>query len=358
MIGWLPIPHAALAAAGRDGRLAVLDLYERAHLTGYGPIGFTDRELADEWGLGRKAVWSVLDRLERAGLITVERAEPGSRRASSVTVQRPVGEGRRHMEPIPEPVPEPEQMRENRQNGPAGATPGATHGASPEPARAELFPGAKTRADETRAEEQQTVVDAPLEDARTVLDAVPRWARGHKGAPPLTVLGSVVRALEAIRQRQIDHERCANDAKHVLALQKATGTPWEELADSIALVARWAQESHDGQAVNDIRGIRPDGETWGPDRSRAVATICVHKRWDDRLDAARRWEARGCTDEPRPRGPPAQARRGQSTAGDGVLDEVLRRARAQEQGHGDDDRGSSVLAGDRGGWDPEALVDR
>jgi hypothetical protein len=119
--------------------------------------------------------------------------------------------------------------------------------------------------------------------------AAPKWARGHKGTPAAEVAAAVVRCLSAIRQGPVDVQRCATDAKHVVSLQRATSTPWSELPDEVELVARWARESSDGLAQNDIRGTRRDGQQWGDDRSRVVATICVQSKWADRLDAARRW---------------------------------------------------------------------
>lgn len=127
----------------------------------------------------------------------------------------------------------------------------------------------------------------PAEDPQP---GAPKWARGHR-VPPAVVLAAVVRAIEAVHQATVNPERCATDARHILALQRATLTPWGELADEIELVARWARESSDQLAENDIRGTRANGDQWGADRSRSVSTICVQARWSDRLAAARRWEA-------------------------------------------------------------------
>lgn len=88
MTSFVAISHAALAAAGRDpsARLAVLDLYERAHRTGYAPRAWTERELGEEWGVDRKIVVRILQNLEAAGCIEVERAPSGSRRPSVLRV--------------------------------------------------------------------------------------------------------------------------------------------------------------------------------------------------------------------------------------------------------------------------------
>jgi hypothetical protein len=128
----------------------------------------------------------------------------------------------------------------------------------------------------------------PLEDQPTVHDEHPKWSR-IRGTPAVVVVDSVTRALQAIRQRPVAVHHCASDAKHVLSLQRATSTPWPELAAQLELVARWARDSDDPMASNDVRGIRATGEAWGTDRSQSVATICVQARWGDRREAARRW---------------------------------------------------------------------
>jgi hypothetical protein len=111
------------------------------------------------------------------------------------------------------------------------------------------------------------------------------------------VLGLVVRVLESVRQRPVaDPHRCATDARSVLALWRALEhPPPDELAADLDLVARWARESSDHLAENDIRGVRADGVRWGPDRSLSVATLCTQTRWADRLDAARRWASGAAT---------------------------------------------------------------
>lgn len=131
-------------------------------------------------------------------------------------------------------------------------------------------------------------------------NGVPKWAK-VKGFDSHVVLAAVAHALSEIRQRPIDPWRAATDAKHVIGLQRATNAPWTELAEQLTLVARWARESDDHMAMNDIRGLRPDGSTWSADRSRSVSTLCVLARWADRLEAAQRWD-RGELLRPRARG--------------------------------------------------------
>lgn len=143
-------------------------------------------------------------------------------------------------------------------------------------------------------EQEQGDPHPPLADGLLPLpeepdnDGVPKWAR-LKGHRRHDVLGAVVRSIEAITQRTVNPDRCATDAKHVIALQRATGTPWADLAAQIAAVAEWARDSGDALAENDIRGMRPDGSAWGTDRSRSVATLTVQAKWADRLRAAEEW---------------------------------------------------------------------
>jgi hypothetical protein len=83
---WFAIPEAASAAVGRDGRIALIEIYERAHRTGYALREFTERELADEWCCGRTVAVRILNALAAIGLIEVRRSEPGSRKPSFMQV--------------------------------------------------------------------------------------------------------------------------------------------------------------------------------------------------------------------------------------------------------------------------------
>lgn len=99
----------------------------------------------------------------------------------------------------------------------------------------------------------------------------------------------VLRALEAIRGRPVSPSRCHTQAKEVLGLWKACGSPpTAEFAQEMVLVAEWAQLSPDKAAARDIRA---EGWADGTDRRHAVSTLCCRKRWGDRLDAARAWKA-------------------------------------------------------------------
>lgn len=64
-----PIPYSALAIAGTDGRLAVLDLYTRGHTCGWRAFHASSRELAATWGVDRRRVARILDDLSAAGMV-------------------------------------------------------------------------------------------------------------------------------------------------------------------------------------------------------------------------------------------------------------------------------------------------
>ena len=124
----------------------------------------------------------------------------------------------------------------------------------------------------------------------------PAWAvKAAKGAAatPGQIREHVIDILEAMKGRRPAVGRCATDAKHVLKVWRGVYDrgPLEELTADARLIARWAQNSADSLAQNDIRGIRPNGEQWGTNRSRHPSTLCALDRWSDRLDAARQWAA-------------------------------------------------------------------
>ena len=338
MSGWVPIPQIAIDAVGRQGRGALLDLYDRANRTGYAPRAWTERELAEEWGLDRRVVVRVLDALVRVGVLEIDRAPPGARQPSLLRV-------------LPAVVSDVHQVRHQslnqtrsqnqrpdtdtiRPTAPAAA-PGPAPG--PAPPRAEIFPRVVEEQDQeqdhsplrgeraTTSPPARTVppaaspqdplplaleAQAPAEEPQP---AAPKWARGHR-VPPRVVVAAVVRALTAIRGDAPDLQRCATEAAHVVKLQRATMTPWEELGEQLELVARWAQESHDLLASNDIRGIDArTGNAWTADRSRNASTLCAQGIWGSRLAAAQRWKAGGSSDRPRARGEHSSARKSRPT---------------------------------------------
>jgi hypothetical protein len=88
---FIPVPPGALAVVGREGRLAVLDLYERAFAARWAPLPFTERELGEAWGCGRKVAMRILEGLSGAGFVEVR---PGAgRRPSAIVVRNPTGHG-------------------------------------------------------------------------------------------------------------------------------------------------------------------------------------------------------------------------------------------------------------------------
>ncbi len=322
MSGWVAIPHSAIAAAGRDGRLAVLDLYERADRLGYGPLLVTDRELSDDWGVTRRGVWRILEALEAAGLVQLDRAEPGARRPSRVTVHpavsRAVSQTRSQNGSQNGSQKNNGQTKEKDHRVPE-REPDAEPDAEPSRADKDRARGSDKRPDQTRPDtksveappepvERPTLqlvepVAAPaprLEDAPTVLDALPSWARRHR-TRAAEVADGVIRCLEAIRQRPVASlQRCATDALHVTRLWESLNRPpMAELVAEVELVGRWAREAPG--AENDIRGVRPDtGKVWSKDRSREVSTLLRPERWADRLADAQRWDEG--EDRPRVRG--------------------------------------------------------
>lgn len=151
MSAFVPISDAALAAVGRDpaARLAVLDLYETANRTGYAPRPWDERGLAAQWGMGRKDVVDLLERLEAAGCIELLRSEPGRRQKSMLLVIDPTPKRRNQKTPEREPELEPEQSAMKADNGFSGTISRTRHGARPEPARASNVRALRTEQNRT-----------------------------------------------------------------------------------------------------------------------------------------------------------------------------------------------------------------
>lgn len=122
---------------------------------------------------------------------------------------------------------------------------------------------------------------------------LPGWVMGPAAAgnvPAAQLVASVVQCLGLITGRNHKPHRCGTDARLVLSLWKARGYPALELfAAEVELVARAARESANPLFARDVRGEGWDG---APDRSRSVDTLLRHKKWSERIDAARRWENR------------------------------------------------------------------
>ncbi len=124
--------------------------------------------------------------------------------------------------------------------------------------------------------------------APTAREGVPTWMKPERGVDALELVGMVARCLEQITQRPTQNmERRATDGKQVLALWRSLGRPsTSEFADDMELVARAARECPDPLFAHDIRA---EGWSEGRDRSHDVSTLCVQRRWGDRLRAAQEW---------------------------------------------------------------------
>lgn len=206
----------------------------------------------------------------------------------------------------------------------------------------------ETPAEPADGASRQTGGEPLADEAPTEIDAIPKWACGHRGHRSIDVFGMVIQCLEAVRQQVVNPSRCATDAKNVLTLWRANEyPPSTEFAHDFGLVAVWAREAPDHLARNDIRGIRADGTVWGDDRSRSVSTLSAQKGWSDRLNAARQWDDAGRPTAVNARAgpaPPTQPRRGESTAGDGGLERLLMRVNHnKETVDGDGDRHRGLL---------------
>lgn len=144
--------------------------------------------------------------------------------------------------------------------------------------------------------ERAVLACAPLDPATTppgpvadVQEWVPRTVPASTTRVDVQAL--VLRAVEEITQRSVAPARCASHAKEILSLWRSLGCPEPcELAEEIALVARAARES---AARLFARDVRAEGWPGGVDRRHSVATLCVHRRWDERLAVAREWAAAG-----------------------------------------------------------------
>jgi len=126
--------------------------------------------------------------------------------------------------------------------------------------------------------------------ARAAEPGLPEWLQRRKIPSPFTksaVLAAVVRCIGSITERPVDQHRCSGAAAEVLKLWKSLGRPpLEPFAAEVALVARAARDCPDGIFAQDIRNDGRDG----PDRSHSVATLCVVRRWGDRVAAAQAWQ--------------------------------------------------------------------
>lgn len=215
MSDWFATPDAAVSAVGRKGRLAVFDLYQRAHQLGYGPMFVTDRELAEEWGCSRGEVWRWLEALQAARLALLERAPPGARRASVLTVFSPFSQTR-------------------SQNG-------SQNGAPPTPAAPVREPDAEPDAEPSRA------VGPPAQ-------------RPHQTIVSPSVAGATGRALAVARLLALQE---AEEPAHGLTGDRDRAAVERALArtDEDRLAALWAWSGVSDDPL--VAGCRNGWRRWG-----------------------------------------------------------------------------------------------
>lgn len=148
-------------------------------------------------------------------------------------------------------------------------------------------------------------------------------ARATPTPPEALDLEAVARITATIRGRPVRPAEASRDAPLVAAvLALDPERTLERLFGEVELVCAWATGSAQGR--DEIGGIRQStGQPWAPDRTHRPSFVLDPSRFPDFLDSAVRWDRQGRP--PGGQGPPAQARRGQSTAGDGVLERLLER---------------------------------
>lgn len=124
--------------------------------------------------------------------------------------------------------------------------------------------------------------------------ALPAWLAQMRGvSEPIKpqLLVAILDCAEAITGRRPAPDRAGTVALQILSLWRHLGRPpLEELVASVRLVARAAHECPDALFARDLRA---EGWADGTNRSRSVASVLRLQRWDDRLEAATNWEARG-----------------------------------------------------------------
>lgn len=171
------------------------------------------------------------------------------------------------------------------------------HGTPPPPLRGEC--SASPAQSALAFEDQQATPSEPEPSTDAPLPWLPR---DIPAALRPGVQALVIGALEAITGRPVVPLRCAGSAREVLGLWRALGRPPpDELLADLQLVARAAREC---PAPLFARDLRAEGWAEGSDRSRSVPTLCVRRRWDERVSAAKEWAAAGY---PVSTAPPARA---------------------------------------------------
>ncbi len=159
---------------------------------------------------------------------------------------------------------------------------------------------------------------------------------GSSLVEPLQVYGAVNTVLEEIRGRVRKPSESASRPVLRLwreALEVERASTLEDLVEVGTLLARACRDCPDPIFSNDVRGIRPDGETWKKDTSRTPSAVCrlaapkdsSGASWEDRLDAAEKWSEDGEPEveaKPNTRTTRPGRGRGRRSAADRLLEEL------------------------------------
>jgi hypothetical protein len=302
--GWVAIPQAAIVAAGREGRSAVLDLYDQADRSGYAPRLYTEQRLAEEWGVTRDRVRHLLRALEVAGCIEVEKSAPGARVASVLRVLPVVGNQGRN------------QGRNQTDNQTSGRETPTMEQRQPEP-QPGMQPGMQPScAEESRASDRpdQTRPDQTREEQHTV------------GPPALAPTpdryDEVALFFGEVVHRQLGRRPSKGPARASKLGQRLLSAVRKD-ADLVLDAMRFVAHSETSRAQF-LRGERADATT--------IETILRHVD-----EYAEGWREYGDQSIARIRAGPAQAPRsaagGTSTVGDGVLQRLWDRVKEAEDGY-------------------------
>lgn len=117
-----------------------------------------------------------------------------------------------------------------------------------------------------------------------------REGGGNRTAGRLALWDALARVVEATRGK-VRRDSMATDARALLGLLRELDWPsLPEWTEDAILVAGAMQTCPHPMFARDVRAIGWDG---GVDRRHSVSTLVVHRRWADRLAAARAWVAAG-----------------------------------------------------------------
>ena len=123
---------------------------------------------------------------------------------------------------------------------------------------------------------------------------VPRWlskAQLPAGTDRAALFAAIVYGIEQVTQGIVSPTRTKTNGRPLLSLWRALECPpLDEWRAEVELVARACRECPHKLFASDVRW---EGDPDGFDRSRSVATVCVQRRWEERLQAARAWDGAG-----------------------------------------------------------------